>query len=376
MQKPNSKCIGIVTAPGYTDRLGEVLTKELPKLLSSSLESGIEWKVEYIVDPLTGVTEDAEKVKKATYKEMKQKEWDIAICLTDLPFFYHKSPVVMEMDRVKNVAWVSVPSLGIFPLKRRIISFIIRILKDMVDPSVVNVKQPNKEEASSKKKLKTLSPFQRREMDDKANGNVLYTYKPRVLGIFRLILGMLRANQPWVIFPHFLKIVVVAFTTGCFALVFPTLWKLSSHYTIGRTFLVTVIAIGLMVTWIILVHKLWEKPYKGKSKPLRIIYNLTTVFTLLVTVVFYYIILFVFFIFAAIILIPSELMQSEISGSVDLLRYISLAWTATSLSTFIGAFGTTLENEDAVLSSTYGNRQRQRYEIIKRMEEKHDDESV
>ncbi|SER33015.1 hypothetical protein SAMN04487944_10348 [Gracilibacillus ureilyticus] len=375
MQQSKAKSIGIVTAPGYTDHFGDLLTKELPDLLANAIDSEIRWDVEYLVDPLTGVTEDSEKIKKATYSEMKEKDWDIAICLTDLPFFHNKSPIVMEMDRVNNIAWVSVPSLGIFPLKRRIISFIMRILKDLTDPSY-DSEEPISKESGKRKKLKSLSPFQRLEMEDKenGNGNVLYTYKPKIIGNTRLILGMLRANQPWVIFPHFLKIVVVAFTTGCFALVFPTMWKLSSHYNTGRMLLITFLAIGLMVTWIILIHKLWEKPHKGRSKSLRIIYNVTTVFTLLLTVIFYYIILYICFIFASITLIPSELLQTEISGKVDLLRYLSIAWTATSISTFIGAFGTTLENEEAVLSTTYGNRQRQRYEKVKKMKRKQEDD--
>ncbi|KAB8126645.1 hypothetical protein F9U64_19545 [Gracilibacillus oryzae] len=368
MHTGSTKRIGIITAPGYTEQFGEVLKEKLPHLFSDFLDNQIDWKVEYQIDPLTGVTEDEGKIKNAISEIMEEKDWDIAICLTDLPFFHKKSPIVIEIDKMMNIAWLSVPSLGILPVTNKVVNSVVSIVRDLVAFSYSSEKKLKTTVSSNIEKLKYLSPVKRDEIDNSEKHEVFYTYRNKFFGFFKLLFGMIKANQPWVIFPHFLKIVVIAFTSGCFALVFPALWGLSDSYNVGRLILVTVISISMMVTWILLVHKLWEKPQEGRSKSFRRLYNLTTVVTLLITVCFYYLILFVAFIFASITLIPGELLQKNISTEVNVLSYLTVAWTATCISTLIGAFGTTLENEEAVLSTTYGNRQRQRYKKIKKLE--------
>lgn len=54
---------------------------------------------------------------------------------------------------------------------------------------------------------------------------------------------MVRANQPWRMFPAFVKVLVVAFATGAYALVFPTLWTLTSDYEIWRLAMLSVVSI-------------------------------------------------------------------------------------------------------------------------------------
>jgi len=49
-----------------------------------------------------------------------------------------------------------------------------------------------------------------------------------------------------------------------------------------------------------------------------------------------------------------------------------ITWTATSISIIIGALGSALENEEVVLSSTYGYRQ-QRYKTAKDSKDGEDD---
>lgn len=107
---------------------------------------------------------------------------------------------------------------------------------------------------------------------------------------------------------------------------------------------------------------------------IRKLYNATTVFTLLSTVCLYYIILYVLFTFAVNIFIPAELLENQINEEINFTSYLYIAWTATSIATIIGALGSALENEDVVLSSTYGYRQRQRHKQIKEQREQEEAE--
>ncbi len=107
----------------------------------------------------------------------------------------------------------------------------------------------------------------------------------------------------------------------------------------------------------------------GGNDYIRKLYNAATFFTLLFTVIMYYFILFILFSVAVIVLIPMGMLESQLTGSIGYINYFYIAWTATSVSTIIGALGSALENEEVVLASTYGYRQRQRYEKIKKSEE-------
>ena len=52
----------------------------------------------------------------------------------------------------------------------------------------------------------------------------------------------------------------------------------------------------------------------------------------------------------------------QLNGPANFITYINLAWFATSISTVAGAIGAGLNNESQILESTYGYRQKQRYQ--------------
>lgn len=131
--------------------------------------------------------------------------------------------------------------------------------------------------------------------------------------------------------------------------------------------ILSIVAILAMVIWIILGHQLWERPQDANNNYLRKLYNATTFLTLLLTVCIYYLILFCLFTLAVTTFIPMGMLEDQLTGEVGIQNYFYIAWTATSIATIVGALGSALENENAVLESTYGYRQRQRH---KRIQEK------
>lgn len=111
-----------------------------------------------------------------------------------------------------------------------------------------------------------------------------------------------------------------------------------------------------------------------ENSHLRRLYNTVTFFTLAVSVMLYYALLFLIFLVTVFLLIPKSMLESQLSAEVGYMQFFYIAWTATSVSTIIGALGSALENEEVVLSATYGYRQRQRYEQMKEAEENEDKE--
>ncbi|MDN5809669.1 MAG: 5,10-methylene-tetrahydrofolate dehydrogenase, partial [Staphylococcus equorum] len=87
-----------------------------------------------------------------------------------------------------------------------------------------------------------------------------------------------------------------------------------------------------------------------------------------VSLIIYYIILFFLFLIATLVVLPSGYLGQtlQMGGPATLITYINLAWFATSISTVAGAIGAGLNNEELILESTYGFRQKERY---KKMED-------
>ncbi|WP_080871971.1 hypothetical protein [Oceanobacillus timonensis] len=389
-----TRSIGIITAPGYPNEIGARLQNELPSLLSYYVKEEIEWKIDYIEDPLIGGGANSKEVLEATQKKKEEQEWDYAVCLTDIPLFIEKRLIVAEANEDKNIALICMPSFGSTLMIRRLRESIMQLVNEMYYGSSDEDRERSAERIESKrskhkdidinnpKNLMTskffgwLSPLKREAPDDSEGEymDVRFTVGRRSSISTRLLGGMVRANRPWNMFPAFLKILIIAFATGSYALVFPTLWLLSEHYTIFRMCLLTVFSVLAMTLWIILIHRLWERKRDQGNNYTRKLYNATTFLTLLITICIYYVMLFFLFLVGVFVFIPMGMLDEQLSSDPGLINYFYIAWIAASVSTVIGALGTALEDEDVVLNATYGYRQRQRHEQLKKKEENEEDE--
>lgn len=203
---------------------------------------------------------------------------------------------------------------------------------------------------------------------------VRFIMKPRISGLVRVLFGMAIANRPWTIMPSFKGVVALAFATGAYGLIFPTLWKLSASYELPRFFLIMIASILAMIIWIVFAHDLWEKADKNNINNLRWLYNAATIITLTTSIFMYYVALFVLFLAAVTIFVPIGLFADQTGQEIEITNYIKLAWLATSVSTAAGAIGSGLEKTEEVRKITYGYRQYIRYEQIKQEEKKKEQE--
>ncbi|WP_347861126.1 hypothetical protein U0355_10550 [Salimicrobium sp. PL1-032A] len=384
----NRKVIGIVAAPGYSDRIGTELEETIPELLEYYVDHKTKWTTESDISPLTGMTEKTEEVIAALLKEKEERRWDMAICLTDLPLLHEGKLVIAEANEKKGVGLVSLPGLGATPLIKRVREAFLHLISEMHDgssdesrkevgkrwnqmdapPPALKKKDPMA--LIQKRGFDRLSPIYRSVTNNEDNNiDVRFQVESRPRGALRMVTGMVRANRPWRIFPSFFRMVAASFGIGSFCLVFPTLWMLSNHYTAPRIAGLAIMAMGLLTAWLIVAHKLWEQPKKAYSAYLSRLYNGTTLLTLMTGVLFYYLLLYVCFQGMVLLMVPLDTVDSEVVGELDPKAYIYMAWITTSVSTILGALGSTLEKEETVLDGTYGYRQKERYEWAKRQED-------
>lgn len=404
--------VGIITAPERASDLTANIIGQLANQFSKQINKEISWEAEQLIDPLTGAAEAAQDILyNATYIR-RNKEWDYAICLTDLPIFYKKDIVAADISFHYQVAQISMPTFGWAPMKKRIVKTITLLLSELYKNDTTNHPKYYNSRTSEKQQVKSIThlfkrqfpimPILRQENPDisftsnldfvhnklleekettseqdkysnEANDNnidVRFIVYPRLNGRFRLILGMTFANNPMKIMTSFKHVIAIAFTTGAFALIFPTIWNLGHTFSVYRLSGMMCAAIFGLVAWIITAHNLWEYPSKRNKPNIRRLYNLATTSTLIIDVVTYYIFMFILFLIACLIFIPVEYFQSMINDYDDagstFVNYMRVAWATASISTIVSAIGAGLENEELVRDITYGYRQSRRDEELNR----------
>ncbi|MGP4073528.1 hypothetical protein ACTWQB_13340 [Piscibacillus sp. B03] len=382
--------VKLITAPGFADDVVNEIKGELPSLLEYYVDDQVKWDFEHVTDPLTGSTGDAREILESILKNVKEDEKDFLVCLTDLPLFHKSKVVVAEAYEQENIALLSMPGLGSTPMVKRIKASIIQLVNEMYygtsEDGATRLRDKIKEAGKEglkvvdgylvgNKGFEKFSPVRRETpQNGEKNIDVRFTIPSKFWGGLRILTGMVRANRPWRMFPSFVKVLVVAFATGAYALVFPSLWHLTNQYELWRMILLSFISISAMVSWIIVAHKLWESPRMETNNLKRMLYNIATVCTLIISVALFYLNLYLFFLIAVFLFIPIGLIEAQIGTEVSYQYYFLIAWVITSFATIIGALGTALESEETILSATYGYRQKQRYEQLKKKEEEEEAE--
>src|SRR5699024_3404844 len=212
--------------------------------------------LEFYEDALTGGTTNSMEVLEESWKRKKEQEWDFVIAVTDLPLFHNKKTIVAEVFRKENAAHFSLPALGFAPRYKRMREAIPQLMNEIYYGSTESdrhkaekrlqskgnrydeLKNKDAEELVGNRIFELISPLEREVPEDDRSTDVRFTAKSRLGGLVRLLLGMVYANRPWEFFPAFTKILIIAFTTGSYAIIFPTVWQMSTYYSASRGILV------------------------------------------------------------------------------------------------------------------------------------------
>lgn len=361
------KLIGLVVAPGVTEKLAQSLIDDIPNILSEQDNHQRDWQVDLVVDPLTGFAESVEEIFKKIQDYHNKREWDYVVGITDLPMFYHQNVLALDINKKNGAAIFSYPAFGWRPVKNRFKHAIVTIINELHYSEREHVGYDDNNRV--KKEINKQFPFSRIEktevhLKETGNNHLRYLSNSRSLGMIRLVSGMTFANNPLNMMASLSNIVAIAFTTGAFGLIFSTMWNMGLDFSVWRLFGISIMAILGMLVWIMVSHGLWESTKEAKHKRIVMLYNLTTIMTLFIAIVIYYMILYSLFLIAEIVLLPPGFLgqQVDLKGPASVQLYLSIPWFATSISTVAGAIGAGLLNDQLIKESTYGYRQKVRYE--------------
>lgn len=115
-----------------------------------------------------------------------QHDWDFVVCITDLPSISGNKVVISDFNNDKQVAMLSLPSLGWIDLRRKLRDSLTSIIEQLyystsrVAPKIHPLIHPKAVEPNEDE-----TPKQR------------YIHRWFILSWIQLILGLTRANEPW-----------------------------------------------------------------------------------------------------------------------------------------------------------------------------------
>lgn len=343
MRRPMSgapSSILLIADPGLPAEVAERLSDSLPKALREWAPGGGDWVVSTRRDSYP-FDDQAEFVEAIRAVDPAGETEDIVVYLTDLPRRVGTTPLIVDISLPCRFGLISIPGVGGWFIDRR-----VRRLVQTVVTEVTEGEQPP-----------SAQRFTRKREDD-----VVRYFAPKTLSRLRLLTGMVYANRPWGLAAGLSKVLMATFATGAVSLAYPTIWQLSATMGPWRLTAATTLASVAMIAWLILDHKLWERPQSPEERERAALYNAATVVTLTIGVVVLHIGLFLLLLLTAWWTLPPRLVAQNIGHPVGVSALLMLAWLAAAVATLGGALGSGLEDNEAVKAAAYGVRQRQRFD--------------
>jgi hypothetical protein len=280
----------------------------------------------------------------AAHQQLLSADWELALCLTDLPLRIRRRTVIGHASPTHRVAVLSVPALGPARPRRRALDAAIDLVKLLLG-------EP-RETGSLRRRLVDLADL---ADEDPAHGPSGLAAIARG-GNLRLLAGMVRANRPWRLAARLYRALVAALAAVAFALVTSDVWRIAASLSPVRLGAITVLSLALTVALLIAAHGLWEPAKAGRARDQVALFNVATAATVALGMICLYLALLALSLAGAGLFITPETLSNSVHTDAGFGDYLKLAWLVSSLATVGGALGAGLESDVAVREAAYAYR--------------------
>ena len=335
--------VGLVAAPGAAMDVADELAADLAGGLRER-HPEVAWDVRVVEDGLVQPPADDTEIVAAARTRLLAEEWDLAVCVTDLPLTVDRRTVVAHASPVHGVAVLSLPALGAVGRRRRALQTSLGLVGALLGDDGEG------DPAALRRRVRELAT-------DPADDGDGVRFAARVLtGNLRLLVGMVRANRPWRLTIQLSRALTAAVAAGVFALVTADIWRLADRFGLLRLSAVGLGSVVAISATLVVGAQLWERARSRRVRKQVALFNLATVATVVIGVLTLYAALFALALAGALLLVPSGLFAEGLGHRASLGDYLELAWLTSSLATVGGALGAGLESDDAVRSAAYTHR--------------------
>jgi hypothetical protein len=353
--------IGVVAPPGAATEAARELAEDLPEALAERFPD-VEWRTVLDEAEHAALGVDSRQLIDALRERMLEEGWDLAIGVTDLPLRAGRRPVTAHASATHGVGLVSLPALGAVGRQRRLRSAVVHLIEGLLGETVR--RSGNAESASRGRRMagrlhELRSPLGRARVHE--DGTVRFVAAV-LRGNLRLLVGMVRANEPSKVILRLSAALVAALGAAALSIVLADVWTLADAQGWVRLLLLSVFSVVVTCVTLIAAHDLWERARTPLARERVTLFNLATTATIALGVLTLYVALFAIMAICGAALIPTHVLEAKIGHPVGLGDYINLAWFVASLATLGGALGSVTESDLAVRHATYRNREDERTE--------------
>jgi hypothetical protein len=288
------------------------------------------WEIEIVSEPFTTGSEDVDAALARLRDHARQHEWDIVIGLTELPFRDQDDGryLLADTDAQRRTAVLSLPALGGLRMRARAGHAVRALVSGMAENT-----------------------------RDEHSGTL-----PRFASRWRLLVGMVLANRPWLLVPGLKSALVAALATGAVATINSTVWLLAGSLSWWRLMVATIASVTLVVVWLVIDGGLWDRPddNSAEARERSRLYNTSTLVSLTIGVLICYLALYVVNLAWALFVLDPAVMGGYLHVSLGYEDLFVLTWFVASAATVGGALGTGLESEEAIRAAAYSKREEER----------------
>jgi hypothetical protein len=322
--------VGLVADPASPTQIA----RGISDLESTSGDDRDAWDIEVVSEPFTTGSEDVDTAVARLLDHARQHEWDLVIGLTELPLRDDDGRyLLVRTDPERRTAVLSLPALGGLRLHAHTRQAVRALVSGMVDPA-----------SQDEHRL----PF------------------PRVIGRWRVLMGMVLANRPWLLVPGLKSALVAALATGAVATINSTVWLLTDSLSWWRLTVATIASVALVVAWLVIDGELWDHPEhdSAEARDRSRLYNTSTLVTLTTGVLICYVSLYVVNLVWALFVLDPAVMSGYLHRSLGYGDLFVVAWFVASAATVGGGLGTGLESDEAIRAATYSKREEERRSLL------------
>lgn len=301
---------------------------------------------------------DHQSVVEHAGRMKQERAWDAVVCVTDLPLRGERNEsLVADLSTDSGVAVLSLPAFGATRLRRRVTQVTVEILRELMP--AVSKRAPTNRPALSLTDRDLPGPF--RLVIPETSGIDAQVVASR--GLWRQLVGMVRANRPWRLWLGLRGGVVAALAFSIFWLINPMVWQLGINHSVYRLIVISLWVVAAMVVWLIFYHHLWVFGGDGETADRQqvVLFNASTVITLVLGVSIAFIGLLILNFFAAHLVLSDKVLASNLGSSPSPTEFIKLCWMATAGASVVGALGTGFESEEDVREAAYSQREAERH---------------
>ena len=289
-----------------------------------------DWDIEVLSEAFTIGSEQTGSALARLEDQARRHGWDLVVGLTERPLYEGNGRyLLVETDSQQRTAVLSLPALGGLRMQARTRHELRTLVSGMADPN------------SHDEHRVTL---------------------PRIRGRWRLLMGMVLANRPWLLVPGLKSALVAALATGAVATVNSTVWLLAGSLSWWRLVTAMVVSIAVVVAWLVIDAQLWDHPESDSDddRQRSRLYNTSTLITLTIGVLICYMGLYVVNLLWALFILDPSIMGGYLQASAGYGDVFVLSWFVASAATVGGGLGSGLESDEAIRAAAYSKREEDR----------------